>query len=498
MLSSTLQTIAPCQETRKPWGAEHRPTLSLETLVTLWAISTTSSTTSRPSISATTNVPPASAGAPGETDASTNDFDTSPFPWLTWLNRPFANPMELLQVPALHSTRLLFAYENDATMASPLERYASGMEGFPHLAAFFSAVDDDESPEEKAKLRGVTIDGLMDGGNPVIIPSTAPRLYRLFEFVNVPSRFVDTQIIGNATLMSAEANYHEFEPPFNNIPTYREPGKINLNTFFGNDISGGGSLVWNSLANDHTLPTWDQFFLARQGFASAVPGNFEVPPAPTPPEFPWPSLPTRIANPFRTPGNVDLLPPVYSRGNTGGLSTDPLVPRDLGEIARGGVDHSDLDVGDVPEGVGINATLLRPPFDATFPVDIRQRVPLFTETGVTPAPTYANPNTNPFFQYQSLQRVSNLTTNRSNVYALWITVGYFEAENVPGFDPGESRSAASSTARATRLGQELGIDTGEVKRHRAFYIIDRSIPAGFIPGQDLNTENTVLLRRFIE
>ena len=48
------------------------------------------------------------------------------------------------------------------------------------------------------------------------------------------------------------------------------------------------------------------------------------------------------------------------------------------------------------------------------------------------------------------------------------------------------------------LGQELGIETGEVKRHRAFYMFDRSIPVGFQRGEDLNVEKAVLLKRFIE
>ena len=49
-----------------------------------------------------------------------------------------------------------------------------------------------------------------------------------------------------------------------------------------------------------------------------------------------------------------------------------------------------------------------------------------------------------------------------------------------------------------QLGRELGLDSGDVKRHRAFYIIDRSIPVGFRRGQDLNAEKTILLKRTIE
>ena len=41
-------------------------------------------------------------------------------------------------------------------------------------------------------------------------------------------------------------------------------------------------------------------------------------------------------------------------------------------------------------------------------------------------------------------------------------------------------------------------DTGEIQRHRAFYIIDRTIPVGFQRGQDMNVEKAILINRFIE
>jgi hypothetical protein len=42
------------------------------------------------------------------------------------------------------------------------------------------------------------------------------------------------------------------------------------------------------------------------------------------------------------------------------------------------------------------------------------------------------------------------------------------------------------------------MDTGQVERHRAFFMIDRSIPVGFEKGTDNNVEDTILLQRFIE
>ena len=42
------------------------------------------------------------------------------------------------------------------------------------------------------------------------------------------------------------------------------------------------------------------------------------------------------------------------------------------------------------------------------------------------------------------------------------------------------------------------MDTGEIVRHRAFYIFDRSIPVAFQRGQDLNVNKAILVDRFIE
>ena len=87
---------------------------------------------------------------------------------------------------------------------------------------------------------------------------------------------------------------------------------------------------------------------------------------------------------------------------------------------------------------------------------------------------------NPFFKFRDLQKLSSMVTTHSNVYAVWVTVGYFEFDDTDG------------------LGRELGEDTGQIKRHRAFYIIDRSIPAAYEPGVRHNEENTIVLRRMID
>jgi hypothetical protein len=125
--------------------------------------------------------------------------------------------------------------------------------------------------------------------------------------------------------------------------------------------------------------------------------------------------------------------------------------------------------------------------------------------------------------YQPITRLSNLVTTRSNVYAIWVTVGYFEVERAPDWnDPDDpTRLAVRARFGATdnntddqtirgralydrvypdgyTLGEELGTDTGDTDRHRAFYIIDRTEPVGFKPGEELNVQKAIRVRRRIE
>jgi hypothetical protein len=65
-------------------------------------------------------------------------------------------------------------------------------------------------------------------------------------------------------------------------------------------------------------------------------------------------------------------------------------------------------------------------------------------------------------------RLSNVATVRSNVFAVWVTL---KTENTM---------------------------TGDSRTRRVFAIVDRSIPVGYWPGVDLNTSDTIRLKRFLE
>ena len=91
-----------------------------------------------------------------------------------------------------------------------------------------------------------------------------------------------------------------------------------------------------------------------------------------------------------------------------------------------------------------------------------------------------NANRSAYFSEHQRQRLGNLVTGRSSVFAVWVTVGYFEVDE------------------NGRLGREHGADSGELQRNRAFYLYDRSIPVGFEPGHNHNVDNGVLARSIIE
>jgi hypothetical protein len=85
---------------------------------------------------------------------------------------------------------------------------------------------------------------------------------------------------------------------------------------------------------------------------------------------------------------------------------------------------------------------------------------------------HRNVNLDAFFRYQTANRIANNATTRSNVFAVWVTVGYFPV---------------GSTAEAQ-----------PIQRQRGFFIYDRSIPVGFEPGHDWNVRDGILLRRIIQ
>ena len=77
------------------------------------------------------------------------------------------------------------------------------------------------------------------------------------------------------------------------------------------------------------------------------------------------------------------------------------------------------------------------------------------------------------FRYQTMNQLSGVVTIRSNVFAVWVTIGYFSDA-------------------------DGAIEMTPVERNRGFYIFDRSIPVAYERGQNHNVRDAILLRRIIE
>ena len=251
------------------------------------------------------------------------------------------------------------------------------------------------------------------------------NFHRIFDYLHTPSPFAGAYTYLNPLSFGSGVGTEELHPPFNKISNFRDPGKININTIFD-------PAVYMGLMNGHAGPTYTNWIASRRGYGGAG-GNLI--------SF-NPDMPSFFTNPIRPTGSGDIVP--------------------LNSLARPDVELSLLRNNQAGDQLLIN-------------------------TGYTDLAKDSRRNST--FKYQSVQRLDNLVTGRSNVYGMWITMGYFEiitAQPTPVNPDGY------------QLGQEIGNDRGEIRRHRAFYMIDRSIPAAFEPGENHNVDKTVILRRYID
>ena len=85
----------------------------------------------------------------------------------------------------------------------------------------------------------------------------------------------------------------------------------------------------------------------------------------------------------------------------------------------------------------------------------------------------------PVHSLYTATRLANTATTRSHLFGVWITL-------------------RESLAPRPTAGNAIPGDPDSVRYHRAFYVIDRSIPVAHEPGRDHNVWDAVLLRRVIE
>ena len=369
-------------------------------------------------------------------------------------NRDFVNVVELTSVPISSPSSLMqdFGIETAPLPAS------DGLPQFTHTLDFEDlrtpAPASPPGPLNEKRTTGILLELLAT-------KSPWPDASKVENPVNV---VVSGYAVGTATAEehAKQSLFEPFRAPMNLLPSYREPGKINLNTMTEDTVFRG--LMWNAMTPTSTasaswytaltekltstsMPYWTEFQKLRRGFDIGT--NASIPNA-----NPYQSVsyPFEFSHPFTTATAFDKLtlgPTQYDRATNAGL------------LRRGETTTAPYDMATSSS-----------PKPRLFKADVDNIYPDGATAGNVPLNTY--------IRNYPAARLANLTTDRSSVFAIRVTLGYFEADS------------------GGNLGSEYGADQGKAKRHRAIYMIDRSIPVGYQPGQDLNTDNIILLRRMIE
>ena len=335
----------------------------------------------------------------------------SPVGWMTWNNRPFANVMELVHVPYCSTENLLNRFNfsrvtedvaalTTSSVPEDVFSYYMSDDKFGHLIGYGGMSPVADGAGESAL-----------GATTIIrrAPTYANRFDRLLDFVSVPSRFLGSKEFLSTELGASTIDGLAFPliAPYNTLPNFREPGKVNINTVSNSIVHEG---IRGGFAGSFAM--FSDFETARQMPNGAVSG------------------PTNFEGRF------------ISSSSSQYVTADPL-PNGAANLFRR--DAANIRVFD---------------FESTDPA--------------------TNTETSSWFENEYRQRLSSVTTTRSSVFSIWITIGYFEVDEFG------------------RVGAELGSDEGQVRRNRAFYMVDRSIPVACEPGKNHNVDETILVRTIIE
>ena len=346
------------------------------------------------------------------------------FAGLTWSNRPFANHMELMDVPFTNTFELL---------ASPETFGVSAPSGQPAVGYTMDRLGAAGDPYSEP-VRGGHFGHLLNFFSPGSVLDSDPEgLINLFDFVRVPSRFSGTRIHINtsATLF----------PPFNTLSRYRVPGKVNVNTIFNTDVMSGwlGPIGQGFIVDGQDVVGAPRTY-TNAGLDTSAAGIFEgsrrSPPTGT----------SRFDDPFRAANSWDKVP-------VGMPSNDPVSVSLLRNEVGGAID-----------------------------------APVFAIDGDLP---WASPTRDSSSRFELFRRIGATTTTRSSVFAIWITIGYFEVDQ-------HSNLVKIDANTPTERGIEIGADVGKATRSRGFYIFDRSIPVACEPGVNHNVEKAILVESIIK
>ncbi len=345
-------------------------------------------------------------------------------------NRNFVNALELTNVPISGPAEFQqdFCFENvGQTPQVPRHRHTLDFETTTLISA----------PKSKTPY------GLAEMWDLVNVGSLWPDAWTVHD----PAKVAAVGGTTNAVLAQNEL-LGAHEAPLNVVPTYREPGRVNLNTAIEPLVLKGlmGNLMKSTdrgAASSATIPFTqpNQRVLYTPGTGSSV-LDARAPNSGNPKLDA--NFPSQVPLPY-TASSASYMSPLAGLQRANPTDTS-LLRRMNGQVRV--FDQSDT-----------NLPFFDPYSSQAYPHNLIK---------------------NSFIYNYPAARLANMTTDRSNVYTIRITLGFFE------YDP------------SLGIGKEYGSEEGRATRHRAFYLIDRSIPVGFQTGEDLNTSDVILSRRILD
>ncbi|MDB4653950.1 hypothetical protein OAE54_00295 [bacterium] len=383
-----------------------------------------------------------------------------------WLNRPFASHLELMMVPACSSGRLFEEFSVNQTAQGDPDVYPNANTNantevslahapFRHLLNFFHSFHDTNATN-----------------------APKPEFARLFDFVHTMPRFRGevkflspnrlapmSTLAVNRVATDPQASPSPWKnlmrPPFNIAYDNKRQGMINLNTITSPAV-WVGLMQGHMTDDDYVFSTtqgqgdlsFRRFLKNRRGYTTEAKSTITDPQGNT---FNYDAAnlnsdyPTEFAGVYRS----------YSRGSKG------IIDNLARSSVNGGLLRDSSHAGTIPS----------PQPDDQVPFYVRS---------ATQAPTAANAPEmnrlrNPYMRYQTVMRMPNLVSNNSQVFLVRMTIGFFEVD-----------SATQS------LGREYNAETGNSERFHGTFVIDRSIPVGFSPGNDLNARDVVVFESYAQ
>ncbi len=339
-----------------------------------------------------------------------NEPRDTPFQWLAHRDRPLVSPLELLHVSAFKSHELTQYF---MTGNQPEQRFRHRAPWFVPAARIYRVLEFLATRPRAAGFEPVTLNaeaGAGPGSNQLVplsptnghTPSGVPWSIRPGDVLVIDP---DTEHQENVRVTAVGTG--SFTAAF--LKSHLAGFKIELTTL-GDRVPGR--------VNINTI--WDEETF--QALCDAQP-----------------------ANGFSDDPQVKDMFQQMIRRRTRDLDGRPgPADRPFRGLAAGFVPSNDAQHRD---GLGVNDTLLRSVDQDGGPNTQR----LFQVPGAS----------HPHPQFELMTKVFNHLTTRSNVFAVWLTVGFFEV--------------ADESARPVRLGPEIGQAENRHVRHRMFAIVDRSV-----------------------